>query len=84
MKKKLRVLQVGCGGISHNWLTTLSSREDVEIVGLTDLHESNAQDKKKNALILPVIHMRILKKLSKLLTQTLLSIIPYLKSIMKL
>ncbi len=46
MNKKLRILQVGCGGISHNWLSTLTSHEDVEMVGLVDIDEHNAQDKK--------------------------------------
>ncbi|GMQ56167.1 Gfo/Idh/MocA family oxidoreductase [Vallitalea sediminicola] len=48
MNTKLRVLQVGCGGISNNWLTTLSARDDIEIVGLVDLDKNNAINKKND------------------------------------
>lgn len=48
MNNKLRVLQVGCGGISNNWLTTLKGREDIEIVGLVDLDENNAINKRND------------------------------------
>ena len=35
--KKLRVVHVGCGGISNAWFGALKNRADVEVVGLVDL-----------------------------------------------
>jgi predicted dehydrogenase len=39
---KVKILQVGCGGISHAWLDVWTQRTDVEIVGLVDIFEANA------------------------------------------
>ncbi|MDD5704526.1 MAG: Gfo/Idh/MocA family oxidoreductase [Kiritimatiellae bacterium] len=40
--EKLRIVQVGCGGISGVWLSAMRDRKDVEIVGLVDLSRENA------------------------------------------
>jgi len=44
--KKLKVLQVGCGGISDAWLGSYSKRDDIEIVGVVDLIIERAKNKK--------------------------------------
>ena len=41
--KKYRVLQVGCGGMSHTWLDVSTKHPDLEIVGLVDLNLEAAQ-----------------------------------------
>jgi predicted dehydrogenase len=40
----MKVLQVGCGGISRNWLNVLTQRDDIEIIGLADLSEATAHE----------------------------------------
>ncbi|PQV62530.1 putative dehydrogenase [Abditibacterium utsteinense] len=40
---KIRVLQVGCGGISNVWLPPATQFPDVEIAGLVDLNPDAAQ-----------------------------------------
>ncbi len=43
MTNPLRAVLVGCGGISNAWLKPLSEMAGVELVGLVDLLEGNAQ-----------------------------------------
>jgi predicted dehydrogenase len=43
MRKPLRVVLVGCGGISQAWLTPAAAIPDLQIVGLVDLLEDNAR-----------------------------------------
>ena len=38
-----RAVLVGCGGMSSAWLSACSQRNDVEIVGLVDIHEPTAE-----------------------------------------
>ncbi|MCK5739072.1 Gfo/Idh/MocA family oxidoreductase [bacterium] len=45
MAAKLTAVLVGCGSISASWLMPLSKEPSVEIVGLVDLKEENAQKK---------------------------------------
>ena len=40
---KLRIVQVGCGGISNAWFTALKDIPDVEVVGLVDLNPAAAE-----------------------------------------
>ena len=44
MDERLRVLQVGCGGISHLWLDALRDASDAEAVGFVDLDPERARD----------------------------------------
>ena len=44
MDQRLRVLQVGCGGISRLWLDALRDAPDVEAVGFVDLDLERARD----------------------------------------
>lgn len=46
MGKPVRVVLVGCGGISNGWWNAVKDRTDVEIVGLVDLNEENARRKR--------------------------------------
>ena len=41
---RLRVLQVGCGGISRLWLDALRDSNDADIVGFVDLDAERARD----------------------------------------
>jgi len=43
----VRAVMVGCGGITRAWLKPLADMSDVEIVGMVDLIEENAQQRKK-------------------------------------
>jgi predicted dehydrogenase len=43
MTEKVRVLQVGCGGIAGAWIEACQRMRDVEIVGLVDIREENAR-----------------------------------------
>ena len=43
MGDKVRVVVVGCGGISNGWFKTACARPDVEVVGLTDLRPEAAE-----------------------------------------
>jgi predicted dehydrogenase len=43
MSEKIRVIQVGLGGMGQGWLNNLDKSEDVEIVGVVDLREEAAQ-----------------------------------------
>jgi len=47
MSEKNKVVLVGCGGISNAWLTSLKEFNDVEIVGLVDLNQDNANAQKQ-------------------------------------
>ncbi|MEI6211584.1 MAG: Gfo/Idh/MocA family oxidoreductase [bacterium] len=40
---KLRIVHVGCGGISDAWFKALKDRTDLEVVGLVDLNLSAAE-----------------------------------------
>ena len=40
---KIRVVLVGCGGMSGAWLSTAQKMNDVELVGLVDIREEAAQ-----------------------------------------
>ena len=42
--QRLRVLQVGCGGISHRWLDAVRETADAEIVGFVDLDIERARE----------------------------------------
>jgi predicted dehydrogenase len=46
MNHLLRIVLVGCGGISKTWLTSAKEIADISIVGLVDLHEATAQQRK--------------------------------------
>jgi predicted dinucleotide-utilizing enzyme len=39
---KLRIVHVGCGGISEAWFQALKDRTDIEVVGLVDLNPAAA------------------------------------------
>ncbi len=41
--EKLRVVLVGCGGISNAWLDAVKDRPDVEVAGLVDLNRAAAE-----------------------------------------
>jgi predicted dehydrogenase len=41
--KKLKVVQVGCGGISAAWLGAMKERKDAEYIGLVDLNREAAE-----------------------------------------
>lgn len=47
MTDKLRVVLVGCGGISGTWLNGASQNDDLEVVGLVDLNEDAAKARKE-------------------------------------
>ena len=40
---KLRIVHVGCGGISNNWFSALQDLPDVEVVGVVDLNRTAAE-----------------------------------------
>src|ERR1700694_5957496 len=42
---KLRVVQVGCGGMSRHWLDSACSIPGLEIVGLVDIFEEAARQR---------------------------------------
>jgi len=41
--KEFKIILVGCGGMSQEWVKNAISREDCEIVGLVDIFEENAK-----------------------------------------
>ncbi len=43
MTRRLRVVLAGCGGISRSWLEAVTHLPSLELVGMVDLYESNAQ-----------------------------------------
>lgn len=43
MTRKLRVVQVGCGGMSRGWLDAATHMSDIEFVGLVDVVEEAAR-----------------------------------------
>lgn len=45
--EKFRILIVGCGGISQEWLDVLAMRNDCEIVALVDTNPEAAENRKK-------------------------------------
>jgi len=47
MRRKLRVVHVGCGGMSGAWLAPASKMKALEIVGLVDLDEGIAQKRQE-------------------------------------
>lgn len=47
MPDKLRVVMVGCGGISATWLGGVNDIESLEIVGLVDINEEAAKSRKQ-------------------------------------
>lgn len=47
MKDPIRVLFVGCGGISRAWLTPICKEKEIKIVGLVDIKLSAAEEKAK-------------------------------------
>lgn len=47
MDKKYRILIVGCGVISIEWLDVLAGRDDCEIAALVDINEESAREKKQ-------------------------------------
>lgn len=46
MTDKLRIVLVGCGGISGEWLNSIKDNNTVEIVGLIDINEEAAKKRK--------------------------------------
>ncbi|WP_105614915.1 Gfo/Idh/MocA family protein [Vallitalea okinawensis] len=44
---KYKIIIVGCGNISNNWLSSITKRADADIVALVDIIPSNAEIKKK-------------------------------------
>ena len=46
-KKTYRLLVVGCGVISEEWLSVLAQRSDCEIAALVDLNPASAEEKKR-------------------------------------
>jgi predicted dehydrogenase len=44
MSRKLKVLMVGCGGMSHAWLKIATEMDGLEVVGLVDLREEAARE----------------------------------------
>lgn len=46
-RKTVRVVLVGCGGISQAWLDPISKMKDVAVVGLADLDEKRALTRKE-------------------------------------
>jgi predicted dehydrogenase len=47
MTRKLKVVLVGCGGISAAWLSTSTVQKRVEVVGLVDLRRKAAEARKR-------------------------------------
>jgi len=47
MSTVLKIVVVGCGGISNNWFKTAQETADASIVGVVDLFEASAQKKKE-------------------------------------
>jgi len=47
MSNALKIVVVGCGGISNNWFKTAKETVDVSIVGVVDLFEAAALKKKE-------------------------------------
>ena len=45
MAEKLRIVHVGCGGMSRGWLDAVTQMPDVEIVGLVDIVEEAAKQR---------------------------------------
>ena len=45
MSDRLRVVLAGCGGISRAWMHATAQMDDVEYVGLVDLHKKAAQER---------------------------------------
>jgi predicted dehydrogenase len=45
MGETIRVIQVGCGGMSRRWLEEATSLDDVEVVGLVDIRKEAAQER---------------------------------------
>jgi len=43
MAKKIKAVMVGCGGMSRAWLSAAQEMDDVEVVGLVDIVDKNAQ-----------------------------------------
>ena len=46
-KKKIKAVMVGCGGMSRAWLSAAGEMADVEVVGLVDIAEENAQQRRE-------------------------------------
>ena len=49
MDEGLRVLQVGCGGISRLWIDAVRASADAEAVGFVDLDPERARDAARRA-----------------------------------
>ena len=56
MEKKFRILIVGCGVISNEWLDVLSLRKDCEIAALVDVNPEAAQAQKEKYNLDSVIY----------------------------
>ena len=41
----LKILHIGCGGISHAWFTSITKRNDIEICGIVDINKESALKK---------------------------------------
>jgi len=48
MENKLRVVLVGCGGMSGTWLQVASQMDTIELVGLVDIREEAARRRAKD------------------------------------
>ncbi len=53
--EKLKVVLVGCGGISGAWLTPALKEPDIQFVGLVDIKKENAIDKAEEFNLIDVI-----------------------------
>ena len=47
MADSLRTLMVGCGSISQTWLEAIKGSDEIEIVGLVDINEAAAKQRKE-------------------------------------
>lgn len=65
--KTLRIVQVGCGSISREWLSAVKNRSDAEFVGLVDI---NLEAAKKRAVEFGLTDVAIGADLKAMLAET--------------
>ncbi len=53
MQKKIKVVLVGCGGISRAWLSAATKEKEIEIAALVDINISAAEEKAKEFNLVP-------------------------------
>jgi predicted dehydrogenase len=66
MSTKYKVIVAGCGGMSKVWIEYARSRSDIEIVGLVDLYENTALQRKEEYKL----SAKYFKDLSEAITET--------------